>query len=193
MKSITVFCGSSLGSDTIYKEQAFTVGEVLAKKNIALVYGGAKYGLMGAVADGALKHGGKVIGVLPHFLKDKEVAHPSLTELISVDTMHERKAKMNGLCDGFITLPGGFGTMEELFEILTWSQLGLHGKPIGLLNVNGFYDTFNDFVQTMVNRGFVKEVNQKMLLLSDTIDDLIYKMDTYIPPLTGHFITEETT
>lgn len=193
MNSITVFCGSSLGSDDMYKEQAYAVGKVLANKKITLVYGGAKYGLMGAVADGVLSANGKVIGVLPHFLKKKEIAHQHLTELITVDTMHERKAIMNELCDGFITLPGGFGTMEELFEIMTWSQLGLHGKPIGLLNVNGFYDTFITFIQAMVDKGFVKEINQKMLLVSDNIDDLLYKMANYAPPLTTPWITEETT
>ncbi|MES2133409.1 MAG: TIGR00730 family Rossman fold protein [Bacteroidota bacterium] len=193
MNSITVFCGSSLGSDNMYKEQAYEVGKVLAGKKMTLVYGGAKYGLMGAVADGVLNNKGKVIGVLPHFLKTKEVAHQELTELIIVDTMHERKAIMNELCDGFITLPGGFGTMEELFEIMTWSQLGLHGKPIGLLNVNGFYDTFIAFIQSMVDRGFVKEVNQKMLLVSNNIDDLLHKMANYTPPLTTPWITEETT
>lgn len=193
MKSITVFCGSSLGSDDRYKEQAYTVGKVLAAKKITLVYGGAKYGLMGAVADGALSANGKVIGVLPHFLKNKEIAHQHLTELITVDTMHERKAIMNELCDGFITLPGGFGTMEELFEILTWSQLGLHGKPVGVLNVNGFYNTFMTFIQTMVDKGFVKEINQNMLLVSDNMDDLLHKMTTYTPPVTTPWITEETT
>ena len=193
MNSITVFCGSSLGSDEMYKEQAYEVGKILAGKKMTLVYGGAKYGLMGAVADGVLNHNGKVIGVLPHFLKTKEVAHQELTELIIVDTMHERKAIMNELCDGFITLPGGFGTMEELFEIMTWSQLGLHGKPIGLLNVNGFYDAFIAFIQSMVDKGFVKEVNQKMLLVSNTIDDLLHKMANYTPPLTTPWITEETT
>ncbi len=193
MRSITVFCGSSLGSEDIYKEQAFMVGETLAKQQITLVYGGAKYGLMGAVADGALKHGGKVIGVLPYFLKNKEIAHKNITELISVDTMHERKAVMNELCDGFITLPGGFGTMEELFEIMTWSQLGLHGKPIGLLNINGFYNIFNELIQSMVTKGFVKETNQKMLLVNNQIDALLHQMVNYIPPVTDRWLSEETT
>ena len=154
MKRITVFCGSSVGTDSIYKTQAKIVGEALAKNNIELVYGGAKIGLMGAVADGVLSKGGKVTGVLPNFLRSKEIAHEQLTNLILVDTMHERKTRMNELCDGVIALPGGFGTLEELFEMLTWAQLGLHKKPIGILNIDGFYDTLIDLIQTMVSKGF---------------------------------------
>ena len=140
MKRIAVYCGSSPGTNVFYKSQALAVGKTLAKNKFGLVYGGAKIGLMGAVADGVLKSGGEVIGVLPIFLQSKEVAHENLTELILVKTMHERKTKMNELCDGVIALPGGFGTLEELFEMLTWSQLGLHKKPIGLLNTKGFYN-----------------------------------------------------
>jgi uncharacterized protein (TIGR00730 family) len=140
MKRITVFCGSSSGTEEIYTTQATLLGETLAIRNIELVYGGAKVGLMGAVADGVLNQGGKVIGVLPNFLGAKEIAHPKLTELILVATMHERKTKMNDLCDGVIVLPGGFGTLDELFEMLTWAQLGLHKKPIAILNVDGYYD-----------------------------------------------------
>src|SRR4030095_3484794 len=139
MKRITVFCGSSLGNGTNFRTQATLLGQVLAKRNIELVYGGANVGLMGAVADGVLSEGGKVIGVLPNFLKSKEIAHEQLTELILVDSMHERKTKMNELCDGVIALPGGFGTLEEFFEMLTWAQLGLHKKPIAILNIDGFY------------------------------------------------------
>ena len=192
MKRITVFCGSSLGSDDIYKTQAGLVGRSLAKHNIGLVYGGAKIGLMGAVADGVLGNGGKVIGVLPVFLKSKEIAHEQLTELILVNTMHERKTRMNDLCDGVIALPGGFGTLEELFEMLTWAQLGLHKKPIGILNVNGFYDALIDLIQTMVEKGFLKQINQQMLLVSDNIDDLLVKMNTYVAPTVGKWISEET-
>src|SRR5687768_1380717 len=137
MKSVAIFCGSSSGSDSIYYSQAAMLGKILAHRKIQIVYGGAKVGLMGAVADGALKEGGKVIGVLPNFLKSKEIAHTGLTDLILVESMHERKLKMHELSDGIIALPGGFGTLEELFEMLTWSQLGLHKKPIGLLNING--------------------------------------------------------
>ncbi len=193
MKSITIFCGSSIGTDKIFEQQAFLLGQTLAQQNIALVYGGAKVGLMGAVANGALSKNGKVIGVLPHFLQKKEVAHEQLSELILVDSMHERKLKMNELSDGVIALPGGFGTMEELFEMITWAQLGLHKKPIAVLNVNGFYDHLITFTETMVNKGFLKEINQKMLLESDDIEDLLSLMDNYAPPTVGKWIKKDET
>lgn len=192
MKRVTVFCGSSLGTEDIYKSQATLLGQTLAKRNIELVYGGAKIGLMGAVADGVLSEGGKVIGVLPNFLKSKEIAHEQLTELILVDSMHERKTKMNELCDGVIALPGGFGTLEELFEMLTWAQLGLHKKPIAILNINGFYNPLNVMIQTMVEKGFLKEVNQQMLLICDNIEELLDKMKNYIAPTVGKWINNET-
>ena len=192
IKRITVFCGSSLGNENVYALQANQLGKTLAKQNIELVYGGAKIGLMGAVADGALSEGGKVIGVLPKFLRSKEIAHEGLTELILVDSMHERKTKMNELCDGVVALPGGFGTLEEFFEMLTWGQLGLHQKPIAILNINGFYDSLIALVQTMVDKGLLKEVNQKMLLTSDNIDELITKMRNYSAPVVGKWINEET-
>ena len=192
MKRITVFCGSSPGNEGNYKTQATLLGQTLAKQNIELVYGGARIGLMGAVADGALSAGGKVIGVLPNFLRSKEIAHEQLTELILVNSMHERKSKMNELCDGVIALPGGFGTLEEFFEMLTWAQLGLHKKPIGILNVNGFYDALIILVQTMVDKGFLKEVNQSMILVSDSVDGLLDKMKNYVAPTVGKWISEET-
>ncbi|MDQ6470732.1 TIGR00730 family Rossman fold protein [Flavobacterium sp. LHD-80] len=191
MKRITVFCGSSFGTEEIYKEQATLLGKTLAKENIELVYGGANVGLMGAVADGALNENGTVIGVLPNFLRSKEIAHLGLTELILVESMHERKTKMNDLCDGVIALPGGFGTLEELFEMLTWAQLGLHKKPIAVLNINGFYDSLVQLTETMVEKGLLKDVNQKMLLVSDTIEDLLEKMKNYEPPTVGKWIDEE--
>jgi uncharacterized protein (TIGR00730 family) len=193
MKRVTVFCGSSSGVNEGYMRQATLVGQTLAAQNIEVVYGGANIGLMGAVANGALSRGGKVIGVLPHFLKSKEIAHNQLTELILVDTMHERKLKMNELCDGIIALPGGFGTLEELFEMLTWSQLGLHKKPIGLLNIDRFYESLSAMIQTMVTQGFLKEVNQKMLLISDDIVDLVNQMNRYESPAVGKWISRETT
>ncbi len=192
MKNIAVFCGSSNGTEYIYSSQAVLLGRTLAKRNLKLIYGGAKVGLMGALADGALNGGGEVIGVLPHFLRSKEIAHEGLTELILVESMHERKTKMHELCDGIMALPGGFGTLEELFEILTWGQLGLHKKPVGLLNINGFYDSLNILLQTMVDKGFLKVINYKMLLISNDIDDLLEKMDNYIAPTVGKWINEET-
>lgn len=191
MKRITVFCASSFGTDKIYEEQASALGKTLAEQNITLVYGGANVGLMGAVADGALNAGGKVIGVLPNFLRSKEIAHLGLTELIVVESMHERKTKMNDLCDGVIALPGGFGTLEELFEMLTWAQLGLHKKPIAILNVNGFYDSLIELLRTMTEKGLLKEVNREMLLVGDTIEDLLHQMRHYTAPTVGKWIDKK--
>ncbi len=191
MKRIAVFCGSGLGTDKIFEKQAYILGQTLAKQNIELVYGGAKIGLMGAVANGALSENGKVIGVIPHFLKGKEIVHENLTELILVETMHERKIKMDELSDGVIALPGGFGTMEEFFEMLTWAQLGLHKKPVAILNTDGFYDNLKFLIQIMVNKGFLKEVNQKMLLISDNIDELLKQMNNYVAPLVEKWINND--
>ena len=191
MKRVTVFCGSSFGTDEIYKTQAILLGNKLAEENIGLVYGGANVGLMGAVADGVLEKGGEVFGVLPNFLRSKEIAHNHLTELFLVETMHERKTKMNELCDGVIALPGGFGTLEEFFEMLTWAQLGLHKKPIAILNIDGFYDSLITFIQTTVDKGFLKQVNQDMLIISDNIEELLDKMKNYEAPTVGKWITKE--
>ncbi len=193
MKSITVFCASSPGFDPVYSEAAFALGQLLATRNITLVYGGAKVGLMGKVADGVLEGKGKVTGVLPHFLGGKEIAHEGLTELIKVESMHERKTKMNELCEGVIALPGGFGTLEELFEMLTWAQLGLHQKPIGLLNVDGFYDSLLQLLQTMTDKGLLKEDNRRMLLVSDDAAGLLTQMAAYVAPAVPKWISEETT
>jgi len=192
MKSITVFCGSSSGTEPQFEQQAWNLGKTLAARNTTLVYGGAKIGLMGQVADGAMQNKGKVIGVLPVFLKAKEVAHEGLSELILVETMHERKLKMHELSDGIIALPGGFGTLEELFEMLTWSQLGLHTKPIGILNINGFYDELIAMIGKMVQKGFLKEINQQMLLVSHNTDDLLEKMSRYKPPVVEKLIVQKT-
>jgi len=191
MKSITVFCGSSFGTEEIYKEQAVLLGQTLAKQNIKLIYGGANVGLMGAVADGVLNAGGEAIGVLPNFLRSKEIAHLGLTELILVESMHERKTKMNDLCEGVIALPGGFGTLEELFEMLTWAQLGLHKKPIAILNINGFYDALIELTKVMVEKGLLKDVNQQMLLVSDSIDDLLDQMRNYVAPTVGKWVDKD--
>ena len=192
MKRISVFCGASIGTDKVFEMSAKLLGQKLAQENIELVYGGAKIGLMGAIADGVLKEKGKVIGVLPNFLKSKEIAHPGLTQLILVETMHERKTEMNNLSDGVIALPGGFGTLEELFEMLTWTQLGLHEKPIGILNINGYYDSLINLLDTMVDKQFLKDVHRQMVLVSDDIDELLNKMKAYRAPITGKWISEET-
>ncbi|MEM8763749.1 MAG: TIGR00730 family Rossman fold protein [Bacteroidota bacterium] len=193
MKRIAVFCGSSSGTETVFEQEARALGQKLAKEHIELVYGGANVGLMGAISNGTLSEGGKVIGVIPTFLKSKEIAHMGLTELHIVDSMHERKTKMNDLCDGVIALPGGFGTLEELFEMLTWGQLGLHEKPVGILNVNGFYDDLIQLMDTMVEKGFLKEVYRKIVLISESADDLLAQMQNYDAPKVGKWITRETT
>lgn len=192
MKNIAIFCGSSEGYDELYRDMAYQLGAVLAEKGIGIVYGGGKIGLMGAVADGALANGGKVAGVIPGFLLSKEVAHEGLTEMIEVETMHQRKLKMNDMSDGVITLPGGWGTMEEFFEMLTWGQLGLHAKPIGLLNVNGFYDSLNVLCNNMVQEGFLQECTRNMLLVSESIDELLELMDNYTPPEVPKYINRQT-
>lgn len=188
MKRITVFCGSSFGNEKNYEIQAYKLGQIMAENNYELVYGGAKVGLMGSVADGVLNHNGKVFGVLPSFLMTKEIAHDRLTELFIVESMHERKTKMNELSDGIIALPGGFGTLEEFFEMLTWAQLGLHKKPIGILNVDGFYDLLLEFITNMVDKGFLKQINHQMILVSDNATDLLKKMENYVAPEVGKWI-----
>ncbi len=164
MKTLCVFCGSNYGSKPDYELAALTLGQELARRDITLVYGGGKVGLMGAVADAVIKAGGKAIGVIPEFLQLKELAHHDLTELHVVDSMHSRKKMMSDLSDGFIAMPGGFGTFEELFEVLTWSQLGMHQKPIGLLNVAGFYDPLVTLAQHTVAQGFVREQNLSLFI-----------------------------
>lgn len=181
MKNIGVFCGSNTGNNPAFKDSAYILGNKLAEQNIGLIYGGAKVGLMGAVADGVLDKHGKATGVLPRFLAEKELAHTHLTEIIIVETMHQRKAKMYELSDGIISLPGGFGTMDEMFEFLTWGQLALHQKPTGILNINGYYNFLMDFVDTTINNGFVKEEYRSMFIVSENIDDLLRRMKEYKP------------
>ncbi|KPH14367.1 TIGR00730 family Rossman fold protein [Chryseobacterium sp. ERMR1:04] len=191
IKRLTVFCGSSFGADKLYEEQTYELGKQLAIQKIGLVYGGAITGLMGTVANGVIEHSGEAIGVLPHFLQGKEIAHKQLTELILVETMHERKTKMNELSDGVIVLPGGYGTLEEFFEMITWAQLGLHQKPIAILNINGFYDDLLKMVQTMVDKGFLKEVNQKMLIVDEDIQSLLHKIKNYEAPQVDKWISKD--
>jgi uncharacterized protein (TIGR00730 family) len=173
MKRITVFCGSSPGTAAIYRQQAYLLGKTMAENNLSLIYGGSKTGLMGAVANGVIENSGKAIGVLPHFLKAKEVAHVNLSELIMVDTMHERKARMNEISDAAIALPGGFGTLEELFEMLTWAKLGLHQKPVGILNTDGFYDDLMSLMENMAEKGFISTADKQMLLVSSSVVELL--------------------
>jgi hypothetical protein len=193
MKSVSVFCGSSAGFKTIFHTKAFELGQTLASRNIEVIYGGARVGLMGAVADGALNQNGSVIGIIPDFLKAKELEHKGLGKLITVTSMHERKTMMYDLSEGIIALPGGFGTLEELFEILTWAQLGLHQKPIAILNIYGYYDSLVALIQTMVDTGFLKEINQTTLIVSESIEDLIDQMLNYKPVSVEKWISKETT
>lgn len=182
LNSIAIFCGSSSGKNEIYTQQAFDTGKKLAELGIHLIYGGSNAGLMGAVANGALSAGGRVTGVIPEFLVNKELAHEGLSELILVKSMHKRKSKMNELCDGAIALPGGYGTLDELFEMLTWGQLGLHKKPVALYNINGYFDALIKLTQHMVSCGFLKESNQEMLLVNEDIDALLKDMGNYVAP-----------
>jgi uncharacterized protein (TIGR00730 family) len=176
MKSILVYCGSNIGRNEIYKDIAISLGLEMVKRNIKLVYGGGKRGLMGAIAKTVMENGGYAIGVMPDFLVKMEIASTELSEMIIVQTMHQRKSKMEELCDGIITLPGGFGSMDELFEILTWGQLGLHQKPVGILNVNGFYDHLLAQMDFMVEEGFLKKENRDLLVYDENIDSLLIKM-----------------
>jgi len=182
LNSFAIFFGSSSVNNEIYLKQAYDTGKKIAKLGIHLIYGGSNAGLMGAVANGALSAGGKVTGVIPEFLVNKELAHEGLSELILVKSMHERKSKMNELCDGVIALPGGYGTLDELFEMLTWGQLGLHKKPVALYNMNGYFDALINLIHHMVSCGFLKESNQEMLLVNEDIDALLKDMENYVAP-----------
>ncbi|WP_438711588.1 TIGR00730 family Rossman fold protein [Aquimarina muelleri] len=188
LNSICVFCGSSEGNDAKIISESYLLGEKLAYQKITLVYGAAKIGIMGEVAEGVLQNKGKVIGVIPEFLMLKEVVHRGLDELIVTANMHERKMKMQELSGGFITLPGGFGTLEELFEIITWSQLGLHQKPIGLLNINGFYDDLLALLKNMVHKNFLKTENYELLIVEEDIDILLEKMKSFEPVQTKKWL-----
>ena len=173
MKRICVFCGSKKGDGAEYVRSAGRLGELLAERKLGLVFGGGHIGLMGVLADAVLQAGGEAIGVIPQALVDKELAHPGLSQLHVVASMHERKAVMADLSDAFIALPGGFGTADELFEILTWSQLGLHGKPIGLLNVSGFFDPLLAWLDRTVQEGFLKAKHRRLLLVADDPERLL--------------------
>ncbi|WP_405199401.1 TIGR00730 family Rossman fold protein [Christiangramia sp. LLG6405-1] len=179
IENVAVFCASSDGVDPEIYKTARVVGEELAKRDIRLIYGGSKLGLMGQVAEGVMENGGFATGVIPEFLKTKEVVHTGLNRLITTKDMHERKLTMNELSDAFITLPGGFGTLEELFEIVTWAQLGLHRKPIGLLNINGFYDDLLSMLKKMTAKGLLKEENVEILLVADNMEELLKLMHNY--------------
>ena len=182
MKKIVVFCGSSLGFNPIYKEAAITLGNYFVANDITLVYGGGKIGMMGVLSETILNKGGEVIGIIPELLKREEVVNANVTELIVTKTMSERKVMMSQLVDGYISLPGGFGTLDELFEGLTLGQLHIEQKPNGILNVNGFFNQTLQQLDVMVAEGYLKQANKDMLLVGNTVTELMLKMDSYCAP-----------
>jgi hypothetical protein len=182
MKKVAVFCGSSLGFNEIYKNDAIKLGLYFAKNNIGLVYGGGKIGMMGVIADTIIEKKGEVIGVIPGLLRHEEVAHTNITEMIVTKTMSKRKVRISKLVDGYIALPGGFGTLDEIFEALTLGQLGIEKKPVGILNTNGFFNHLIKQLDVMVTEGYLKQSNKEMLIVSDSVDDLITKMFNYKAP-----------
>ena len=179
MKAISVFCGSNFDGNPVLLKAVNDLADAMVEKNISLVFGGGRVGVMGLIADAVLTRGGTAIGVIPQFLMDKEVGHTGLTELIITENMHQRKQKMADLSDGVITLPGGFGTMEEFFEVLTWLQLGIHGNPIGLLNVDGFYDPLLLQIDLMVEKKFLKPLNRELVLSDHDPKSLIERMEKF--------------
>ncbi len=181
MKSVCVFCGSSPGINPIYADTARELGRALASQGLTLVYGGGRVGLMGEVASAALAAGGAVVGVIPHSLALKEIAQEDCTELVVVNTMHERKALMADRTDAFVALPGGYGTCDELFEILTWGQLGIHRKPVAILNTNGFFTPLLTWLDHVVTEGLLKPKHRALLLVADTVPELLTKLTSWIP------------
>lgn len=181
MKSLCIYCGSSPGASPIYAKAAHTLAQAMVNDNIDLVYGGGNVGLMGIIADEMLRLGGRAIGVIPEALLQKELGHIGLTQLHIVKDMHERKAMMADLSDGFIAMPGGIGTLEELFEVFTWAQLGFHQKPIGLLNVAGFYDGLTQFIQHMVSQRFLKAEQAEILITEPLASDLLQRFKSFVP------------
>ena len=177
MKAICIFCGANFNGDPLLKQAVELLADVMVSKDITLVYGGGNVGVMGLLADAVMDRGGKVIGIIPQFLMDKEVGHKGITELRIVENMHQRKQLMNDLCDGIIMLPGGFGTLEEFFEVLTWLQLGLHNHPVGILNINGFYDMLLKQMDVMVEQRYLKPANRKLVLASVDPIELVNLME----------------
>lgn len=191
MKRLCVFCGSNHGHSPAFTILARTLGETIAERGIELVYGGSHVGLMGVVADAALARGGKVIGVLPRFMAEKELAHTGLTELHLVDTMHERKRLMAELAEGFVALPGGFGTLEEIFEALTWGQLHLHKFPCALLNAEGYYDPLVTFLGNTVSAGFVRAELMSALIVAQNVEELFARFAAFRPEETEKWIPKQ--
>ena len=188
VRRVCVFCGSSGGRDPGYAAAVAELGRVIAGRGVGIVYGGGRAGLMGALADAALAAGGEVVGVIPRALVEREVAHQGLTDLHVVGSMHERKAVMSDLSDAFVTAPGGLGTLEELFEVVTWSQLGLHDKPCGLLDVDGYFDQLAGFLDHAVAEGFLRDDSRRMLLVGREPGELLDRLEAWTPPDRRHWI-----
>lgn len=188
IKSVCVFCGSRLGNDEVFSSEAYAFGKLLAEKNLTMIYGGAKVGMMGALANGVLENGGKAIGVLPVFFKEKEIVHDNLDELILVDSMHERKVKLIEMSDAFVALPGGFGTLDELAEVLTLTQLGKYRKPMGFLNTNGFFDHLLRFFDAMYANEFIKEEHLQLYYSTPDGAQLIDWLSNYKAPTVKQWI-----
>jgi uncharacterized protein (TIGR00730 family) len=193
LKSVCVYCGSSSGRLEAYADSARALGKALVARDIRLIYGGASIGVMGMVADAVLDAGGQVIGVIPEPLARKEVAHTRLTEIHLTRSMHERKSLMAEMSDAFIALPGGLGTLEELFEIWTWEQLGIHTKPCGLLNVEGYFDKLISFLDHATEEQFVKQLHRSMLLVETSADKLLDRFSSYVAPVVGTWMGIEET
>lgn len=193
MRRVCVFCGSNVGHQPVYAEAARAMGRLLARRGVGLVYGGGNVGLMGVIADAVLDLGGEVIGVIPHALAEREIAHPGLTVLHVVDSMHTRKAMMAELSDAFVALPGGVGTFEEFFEAVTWTQLGLHRKPCGLLNVNGFYAPLAAFIDSAVSEGFIKPVHRAAIVVDSEPERLLDALATIELPAVPKWIEKSET
>ena len=193
MKRIAVFCGSSIGFNAIYAKDAKDLGKYFSEKNIGLVYGGGKIGLMGVLADTILNKQGEVIGVIPNLLRHEEVVHPFVSQLIVTKKMSKRKVKISKLVDGYIALAGGFGTLDEIFEALTLGQLGIENKPIGLLNTNGYFKHILLQLDVMVDEGFLKRENRDMVLVSEDIDNLMQQMQNYVAPKMGKVVNTVAT
>lgn len=190
--SVCVYCGSGIGTQAAYAAAAKGLGEMLAAKGMTLVFGGGSVGLMGVIANAALQAGGHVVGVIPHGLRSEELAHEGVSEMIAVDSMHKRKQRMVELADAFIALPGGIGTMDELFETWTWLQLGIHNKPIGLMNVDGYYDPLIDFLRQMSARGFLGQVHLDCLLVDDNVERLVDRLRAFHPPAAGCWLSRDS-
>ncbi len=191
MKSVCVFCGSKVGKNLAYGESARRLGALLAMREILLVYGGGQVGLMGVLADAVLDSGGEVEGVIPGPLATKELLHPRATRMHVTPTMHARKAKMAELADAFVVLPGGFGTFEEFFEVVTWAQLGIHQKPVGVLNVAGYFDPLLALVENAIEEGFIRPALRGLLVVSDSEEALLEKLATHEPPQVHRWLDPE--